>query len=128
MEAVKNANLPNIEIYYDPEAGSKTGKPEAGGLDTEALARAIGYGIEEEGLPCEMIGRAISREEACELTKRPGLGVVILVSDGRASVYARQLKSAEPIFDLTAADRKAAGIVGKNAARIVKNKPFIEIE
>lgn len=121
MEAIKNSNLPAIEIYY---AGLESG----GGLEAESLAKAVSYGIEEEGLPYAIIKRVISREEACELTKRPGLGVVVLVSDGSAAVYTRQLKTGDPLFDLPVADKKTAGIIGKNAARLVKNKPFLDLE
>jgi len=115
MEAIKNAALPGIEIYCC-DSGS------------EPLARAVGYGIEEEGLPYEIIGKTLGRAEACELTKRPGLGVVVLVSEGSAAVYTRQLKTQDPLFDIKAPETEKARTVGKNAARIVKNKPFLDLE
>lgn len=115
MEAIRNANLPAIQIYWaDPGA--------------EALAAAIGYGIEEEGLPFEIIESRLLREEACELTKQPGLGVVILFAEGRAAVYTRQMKTPGPLFDVAVTDRYLAAVIGKNAARIIKNKPFLETE
>lgn len=136
MEAIKNSNLPGIEIYYaglESGGGLEAGSPAGGngsgsGLDAESLARAVSHGIEEEGLPYAIIKRVISREEARDLTKRPGLGVVVLVWDGSAAVYTRQLKTGDPLFDLPVKDKKIAGIIGKNAARIVKNKPFLDLD
>lgn len=115
MEAIRNADLPSIEIYYSSS-------------EAERLARAVGYGIEEEGLPYEIIRKPLDGSEAYELTKRPGLGVIVVVAEGRAAVYTRQLKQQIPLFDLRVSEMKTAAVIGKNAARIVKRKPFIDLE
>lgn len=115
MEAIKNAALPCIEIYCsDPES--------------ELLAEAVGYGIEEEGLPYNIIMEKLTPIEAYELTKRAGLGVVAMVSEERVAVFTRQLKKPGPLFDDMVTENEIAKTIGKNAARIVKNKPFFEME
>ncbi|HYE68484.1 MAG TPA: glycerol dehydratase reactivase beta/small subunit family protein [Anaerovoracaceae bacterium] len=115
MEAIKKATLPNIEIY-------------CGDLQSETLAKAVGYGIEEEGLPYKILTEKLTEIEAHELTKRAGLGVVAMVSADRVTVFARQLKKPEPLFDYMVTENETAKTIGKNAARIVKNKPFLEVE
>ncbi len=115
MEAIKNPDLPAIEIYCADE-------------ESEGVARAVGYGIEEEGLPYYIIKEAISREAAWELTKAPGLGVVVLAWERNAAVFTRQLKTMDSLFHITRPAVETARAVGKNAARIVKNKPFIDLD
>lgn len=115
MEAIRNADLPSIEIYYSSS-------------ESEKLARVVGYGIEEEGLPYEIIRKPLDGSEAYELTKRPGLGVVVLVTAGSVSVYTRQLKQQAPLFEISVSGAETAASIGKNAARIVKRKPFIDLE
>lgn len=115
MEAIKNAVLPCIEIYCND-------------LESEFLAKAVGYGIEEEGLPYKIITEKLTVAEAYELTKRAGLGVVAMVSAERVTVFTRQLKMSGPLFDYSVTENETAKTIGKNAARIVKNKPFLEME
>lgn len=115
MEAVENAALPGIEIYCeDPQS--------------ERLAAAVGYGIEEEGLPFKIMSGSLGSAEAYEYTRRSGLGVVVVVSGEKASVFTRQMRTPEPLFEFRVAGAEAAKTLGKNAARIVKNKPFIDLE
>ena len=115
MEAIKNAALPCIEIYCrDPES--------------QLLAESVGYGIEEEGLPYKIIAEKLTVAEAYELTKRAGLGVVAMVSAEQVVVFTRQLKKPGPLFDYSVTENEMAKTIGKNAARIVKNKPFLEME
>ena len=115
MEVIKNAALPSIEIY-------------CGDPGSQFLAEAVGYGIEEEGLPYRIITEQLTQPEAYELTKRAGLGVVAIVSVERVTVFARQLKKPQPLFDYMVTENETAKTIGKNAARIVKNKPFLEVE
>mgnify|MGYP000852727432 CR=1 FL=1 len=115
METIRNADLPAIEIYCN-------------GGEAETAARYVGYGIEEEGLPYAVIRTPLTGAEASELARRPGLGVVVLVTEEAAEVYTRLLKKQEPLFRVMLTDTKAALVAGKNAARIVKTKPFIEME
>lgn len=115
MEAVENAALPGIEIYCEDRR-------------SEWLAAAVGYGIEEEGLPYKIMTESLGKAEAYEYTRRAGLGVVVVVTGQKASVFTRQLKEPEPLFELGITEAETAKTIGKNAARIVKNKPFIDME
>lgn len=117
MEKVENAALPRIEIFC--------GSPRA-----ELLARMVGYGIEEEGLPYQITVGEILWTEVYAACHSPGLGVAILVDEGNVSVFTRQLQEKRPLFDfpIQGEEREKAKTVGKNAARIIKNKPFIGLE
>lgn len=116
MEKVENPGLPRIEIYCSTQ--------------TEKLARLVGYGIEEEGLPYAIIVGERLWTEVYEACQGPGLGVTILVWEGSVSVYTRQLQEKRPLFDLAVGDDEGekAKNIGKNSARIVKNKPFLGLE
>ncbi|HVI42258.1 MAG TPA: glycerol dehydratase reactivase beta/small subunit family protein, partial [Anaerovoracaceae bacterium] len=83
---VENASLPKIEIF-------------CGGVRSEGLAKAVGYGIEEEGLPYRITFGECTRMDAYEVSHRAGLGVSILVQEGNVSVFARQLQEKRPLFD-----------------------------
>ena len=115
MEAVENAALEGIEIYCKDRC-------------SEPLAAAVGYGIEEEGLPYKIITGSLGSIEAHEYTRRSGLGVVVVVAEEKVSVYSRQLREAKPLFHCGIAEAETAKSIGKNAARIVKNKPFLDLE
>jgi len=114
MERIENAGLPAIEIYYEPRSA--------------LLAEAVGYGIEEEGLPSRLIAGIATYEEAYELTRQAGLGVAVMVKENRAAVFTRQLKEQKPLFEITITKMEEAKSIGKNAARIVKRKPFIDLD
>lgn len=114
-EIHENAAPPVIEVYC--------GAPGCG-----ALAESVGFGIEEEGLPYRIIRENLPRAEAYDLTKKAGFGVTVLVADGRIAVFTRQTRRPDPLFDHAAEDGERAKTIGKNAARIVKNKPFIELD
>jgi hypothetical protein len=115
MEAVENAALPGIEIY-------------CGDRRWERLAAAVGYGIEEEGLPYKIVDGSLNSMEAHEYTMRAGLGVVVVMTEDKAAVFTRQMRAPAPLFELRITEAETAKSVGKNAARIVKNKPFIDLE
>jgi len=51
-----------------------------------------------------------------------------MVSEERVSVFTRQLKKPGPLFDYMVTENEIAKTIGKNAARIVKNKPFIDLD
>lgn len=115
MEIVENTVLPGIEIYY-------------GDRRSERLAAAVGYGIEEEGLPYKIVAGTLSNAAAHEYTRRAGLGVVVVVTKDKAAVFTRQMREPAPLFELRTTEDETAKSIGKNAARIVKNKPFIDLE
>ena len=120
-EHVANENLPKINIFF-PEG-------------CEELAYQISYGIEEEGLPRCGFETDEPFADALEDTIKKGLGVAIGVDGKKAQIFCVQFKKSEPFmsYELGREDVEAANdqandrlrIVGKNAARILKHKPFI---
>ena len=127
-EHVANENLPKINIFF-PEG-------------CEELAYQISYGIEEEGLPRCGFETDEPFADALEDTIKKGLGVAIGVDGKKAQIFCVQFKKSEPFmsYELGREDAdeeetaaKVSGeeiddrlrIVGKNAARILKHKPFI---
>ena len=115
MEKVENNSLPVIEILC-AEAGSQD------------LAEAVGYGIEEEGLPYHITCGAFTSSDVYELCHGVGLGVSILIREGTVSVFTRQLQEKRPLFAYPVRSVEMAKAIGKNAARIIKNKPFIDLD
>ena len=120
-EHVANENLPKINIFFP--AGC------------EELAYQISYGIEEEGLPRCGFETDEPFTDALEDTIKKGLGVAIGVDGKKAQIFCVQFKKSEPFmsYELGGEDVEVANdqandrlrIVGKNAARILKHKPFI---
>lgn len=116
-ERVANENLPKINIFFAP--------------GNEERARQISYGIEEEGLPRCGFESNDPFGEALEDTIKKGLGIAIGVDEKTAQIFCRQFKKNEPFMryhigrkNVDAANEKLR-IVGKNASRILKHKPFI---
>jgi hypothetical protein len=97
-------------------------------VEDQHLAEATGYGIEEEGLPYEIRNGPISQEEVCNTCHRDGIGVAVHIQGGIVSVFCRQLKEQKPLFLWEEPDLEFARMIGKNAARIIKKKPFVDIE
>ena len=120
-EHVANENLPKINIFF-PEG-------------CEELAYQISYGIEEEGLPRCGFETDDPFTDALEDTVKKGLGVAVGVDEEKAQIFCIQFKKSEPFMHYQLADKRFAGgsdavndclrIAGKNAARILKHKPFI---
>lgn len=96
------------------------------GLDGKRLACEVGYGIEEEGLPYRIVMGEYDGSAVWETNRGSGLGVSVLVESAGIFVYCRQLKTMTPLFECANATLNHARILGNNAARIVKNKPFLE--
>ena len=115
MEKVENATIPKIEIICNS-------------LEFEYLADAVGYGIEEEGLPYHISVGESANLDAYEHSQSSGLGVAVGVEERTIAVYCRQLKEEKPLFEYTVTEPEMAKTIGKNAARIIKNKPFIDME
>lgn len=120
-EHVANENLPKINIFFPKGC--------------EELAYEISYGIEEEGMPRCGFETDDPFADALEDTIKKGLGIAIGVDKSKAQIFCVQFKKSEPFmsYDL-GAEADAVGndavndrlrIVGKNAARILKHKPFI---
>ena len=114
MEKVENNSLPVIEILCED--------------GQQGLAEAVGYGIEEEGLPYHINYGAFTPSDAYDICHGVGLGVSILIREGTVSVFTRQLQEKRPLFDYPVRNVEMAKSIGKNAARIIKNKPFIDLD
>ena len=125
-EHVANESLPKINIFF-PEG-------------CEEMAYQISYGIEEEGLPRCGFETDEPFSDALEDTVKKGLGVAIGVDGDKAQIFCVQFKKNEPFMsyelrgkeiDADSAnigsniDSERLRVVGKNAARILKHKPFI---
>lgn len=110
-EHVENEKLPKINIFYIP--------------GMEERAEQIAYGIEEEGLPRCGWESGEPFADALDDTMRKGLGVAIGVDGETAQIFCRQFKKNEAFMHCGDAGKEALRIVGKNASRILKHKPFI---
>ncbi len=110
-EAVRNDSLPKMNIFFT--------------TDAEAKADQISYGVEEEGLPRRGFESDDPFAEALEDIKKKGLGVAIGVTSERAQIFCRQFKKEEPFMSYDGLEDEALRVVGKNASRILKHKPFI---
>lgn len=119
-EHVANENLPKINIFFSDGC--------------EDMAYQISYGIEEEGMPRCGFETDDPFGDALEDTIKKGLGVAIGVDGSKAQIFCVQFKKSEPFMSYDLTEARAAGddavgdrlrIVGKNAARILKHKPFI---
>lgn len=110
-EHVENDRLPSIRIFCREEDLKQ--------------AEYASYGMEEEGLPFKVRVDVEPFAAALEDTKRKGLGVAIGIEDNRAQLYCRQFKKDEAFMESESLERDVLKILGKNAARIIKHKPFI---
>ena len=110
-EHVANDTLPKINIFF------KSG--------TQERAEQIAYGAEEEGLPRCGIESEDPFADALEDTMKKGLGVAIGVDGQKAQIFCRQFKKSEPFMSYEGIENEALRVVGKNASRILKHKPFI---
>ncbi|MDO4745814.1 MAG: glycerol dehydratase reactivase beta/small subunit family protein [Bacillota bacterium] len=110
-EHVANENLPKINIFFTEGC--------------EEQAHLISYGIEEEGLPRCGYETDAPFGDALEDTVKKGLGVAIGLDGSKAQIFCRQFKKSEPFMNYQDPSAETLRIIGKNAARILKHKPFI---
>ena len=92
-------------------------------------AKQAGYGIEEEGIPYQLIQCQNPFEEALAASQRPGLGVALGISQTEGiGLFSRILKESLPVFCIKDPSWAQARILGKNGARIIKKSPFVDWE
>lgn len=108
---VENSRLPRIKIFY--KAG------------TVENAEQVSYGIEEEGLPYEIILSKEPMEQALTDIIGAGLGVSLGIDKSNTSIFCRLLKEKRAFMTYCTADNQSLRNAGKNAARAVKRKPFV---
>jgi len=121
MNPVEAAPVPSIKIYLPAN------------FDGPDILREILYGIEEEGVPCDLRAAAPGEsagEDAAALAFRgaeesvPGVGIG-LDGAGRLAVHFRQLPPDKPLFLVNVRrEREKARLMASNAARLVKRLPF----
>ena len=92
---------------------------------TKEAATCVSYGIEEEGLPFTLILDKTPEKSALADTIKAGLGVAICVQTENVYLFCRQLKEKRPFMIYETKEKEALKRSGKNAARIIKHKPFI---
>lgn len=110
-EHVENERLPRINIFHSKGFEEKAGQ--------------ISFGIEEEGLPFIILESDVPFEDAMDEIVKKGLGVAIGLDSESAKIFSRQLKAAEAFMEYNQFDDDIMRIVGKNASKILKNRPFI---
>lgn len=107
---------PTIIIHANKDFGGKN------------ILKQICYGIEEEGIPYEVImvddcsNHIKMAYEACQNSR---LGVGIGISEGYVALHYEKLQEEEPLFNVsTHGDIETIRAIGKNSARLVKRLPF----
>lgn len=100
-----------IRVFYEKGTGD--------------LAAWVSYGIEEEGLPFTLIIDETPENSALMDTVKAGLGVAVSVREEKVCLFCRQLKEKRPFMVYGTKEKEALKRSGKNAARIIKHKPFI---
>ena len=84
-------------------------------------AQNVGYGIEEEGLPYEIISSDTPEEDAVRDVSSGGFGVSVSVGRSGIGIYYDGHRGEGPFVTADVSSGKRAG---QNAARIVKQKPL----
>ena len=101
------------------------------GLDAPEYAfRQLLYGLEEEGIPCELQmgadGDAVAMAWEGAQASRLGVGVGL---DGRDAVLQMSRLDCEtPLFRVSVHSAERVRILGANAARLVKKLPLKPLE
>lgn len=105
------------------------------------VARWVEFGIEEEGIPFQMMTEScltatliadVEQEtNGVMLAHQSSLGVAVVVGSRGIQIFSRLRKDKAPllVFQLAndGSDCPKAKLAGKNAARIVKGKPMLDI-
>ncbi|WP_206460696.1 glycerol dehydratase reactivase beta/small subunit family protein [Anaerovorax sp. IOR16] len=92
------------------------------------ILNQICYGIEEEGIPYEVIlvgecsNHVKMAYDACQQSR---LGVGIGVSDGYVALHYEKLREDSPLFNVSTHEGiEKIRAIGQNSARLVKRMPF----
>lgn len=120
IEAVNSTfnDRPAINVYYDSSS--------LGEQDIQSVL----YGIEEEGIPFDVVAQNKRDEVALahDASVNSRLGVGVGIGKDNLVLHYEKLNPTEPIFCVS---RKVAAnhrILGANAARLVKKMPFKELQ
>ncbi len=116
MEAINSTfnDRPVVKVYYD---SSSVG---------EDQIKSILYGIEEEGIPFDVVAEskqdAVALAYDASINSRLGVGVGVGKDD--IVLHYEKLNPTEPIFCVSRKKAVNHRILGANAARLVKKMPF----
>ena len=110
---INNYGKPHIRIYYNKNIKA---------------AEYAGYGIEEEGIPYELLPD--NNPESCALAYAAEslLGIALSIEGCRISVFTNKYKNKEAFIFCESHNPDMIRIMGQNAARIVKNIPLLPLE
>lgn len=101
------------------------------GFGGKNILNQICYGIEEEGIPYEVITLNANNhvEMAYAACLESRLGVGIGVANNGIALHFDKLKPEEPLFEISPHDGiEKIRIIGTNGARLVKRLPFKPLE
>ncbi|QIB69164.1 glycerol dehydratase [Aminipila butyrica] len=110
---------PTIRIHVEESFGGKN------------ILNQICFGIEEEGIPYEIIAVDDSNHiamayEACQHSR---LGVGIGITEGHIALHYEKLQAESPLFNISTHDEMGKiRSIGTNGARLVKRMPFRTIQ
>lgn len=119
MKFSYNQQKPSIHIYY-----SKS-------LTNISNFKEIFFGIEEEGIPCDIQRKEYSDAvklayAACE---QSAVGVGIGIDCESIAIHYIKLKKDKPLYEIsTSSNPLLMRTLGVNAARLVKRIPFKDLE
>ncbi len=100
----------------------------------ESLLKEILAGIEEEGIPYDLIKKPIEKKGFIEkvylLTHKSRMGIAVGITESRVVLHYNKLKEDKPLLDikLNFYEKEKARIIGSNAARLYKTMPFKNID
>lgn len=117
---INNGNeIPAIHVYYSSM------------LNDSSFFNHLLYGIEEEGIPFNLemkqIDQAVELGYQAALSSRLGVGIGI-GDDGQMILHYTKLRKDEPLFRIDQKNIYKQGVLGANAARLVKGIPFKSFE
>lgn len=119
MKVNSGNDIPAIHVYYSSM------------LNNSSFFNHLLYGIEEEGIPFELqekqVHPALELGYQAALDSQLGVGIGI-GNDGQMILHYTKLKKDEPLFQIEQENTYKHGVLGANAARLVKGIPFKSFE
>lgn len=111
--------IPAIHVYYSSM------------LNDSSFFNDLLYGIEEEGIPFNLqvkqVHPAVELGYQAAFDSRLGVGIGI-GDDGQIILHYTKLRKDEPLFQIKQDNTYKQGVLGANAARLVKGIPFKSFE
>lgn len=101
--------------------------------EQESLFKEILAGIEEEGIPYDLIKKPIEKKNFVEkiysLCHKSRMGIAVGVQESEVVLHYNKLKEDKPLLDikLNFYEKEKARKIGSNAARLYKSMPFKDV-